>query len=192
MPKLLRLLARLDDGAFLLCQQGDHLVVLDQRQLRRQLLVAQLQRELAQGGKLVAQQLLFPARCEASSERQERVEKAASMLLRLGFDVRSSGPRTLTIHAVPRLLATTASEQLFDAVLLALPDTETMLDGPTLESVLRALVRLVATTEELSEQQALALTSSWDELHQQPLAERRAVVALIEMEELRRKAAARD
>jgi DNA mismatch repair ATPase MutL len=68
-------------------------------------------------GKLVAQPLLFPKRLEVSAAQIALLEAHATLLERLGFELRVAGPRAVTIHALGRSFASGSAELVAAATL---------------------------------------------------------------------------
>jgi DNA mismatch repair protein MutL len=84
---------------------------LDRHRLAARVIELRAKAELARGS-LAAQQLLFPVRLEVAEREQQAVDAHADALARLGFELRSTGPRTVTVHGLPRVWAHGSPEQL--------------------------------------------------------------------------------
>jgi DNA mismatch repair protein MutL len=103
---------------FLLFEDGDSVVFIDAQRAHTLLLLEQTKREWA-SGRLSSQRLLFPVSVQVSATTGERIEQATSLLSRLGFDVRRTGPTSLAVHGVPRVMAGVDPEALLAAPLSA-------------------------------------------------------------------------
>jgi DNA mismatch repair protein MutL len=106
----LRFVAQLRQ-TYLLCEGEDGLYVLDQHAAAERVTFTRLRREY-QSRAVPAQSLLFPTLVEVSSSEVELIEQRGKELAEVGLDVRARGPETVSIHAVPRLLASASPERL--------------------------------------------------------------------------------
>jgi DNA mismatch repair protein MutL len=102
-PPLGRALAQLN-GVFILAQNARGLVLVDMHAAHERVLYERFKRELADGG-MPAQALLVPLALTVSADEADAADAARERLRRLGVELDRSGPQTLTVRAVPPLLA---------------------------------------------------------------------------------------
>lgn len=91
-------------GAFLISEDDEGLVVVDQHALHERLSFESL-RERITAGPLESQRLLVPVVRSVPEATVEAIEEAAPLLRRLGFEVELAGDRRLALLAAPTLLA---------------------------------------------------------------------------------------
>jgi DNA mismatch repair protein MutL len=104
---------------YLVCEGADGLYVLDQHAAAERVLFHRL-RAAFLSRTVATQALLFPLALEVSTEEAGFVEAHADALLALGVDLRTRGARTVTLHAVPRLLERSNPEELARGLLAEL------------------------------------------------------------------------
>jgi DNA mismatch repair protein MutL len=168
-------------GTYLLCEQGDELLLIDQHAAHERVVFERLRRARQMGGAAVkSQRLLFPVSLELDARRAALVEEHALELSRLGFEVRPFGGRSFALLAAPDLAAYGRSalgdgqrdpEQLFGHVL-------DELDEHGRSDALHAQVDLLLATmachaavragDPLDEQKARALLEAMDEVDYSP------------------------
>jgi DNA mismatch repair protein MutL len=102
--------------SFLLCQDGEHLLVIDQHAAQERLLYEKLVRQHETGG-LARQILLFPVLLELDAGELQLVEQFAGQIERLGFDVQHFGGESILIKAVPSLLGDIEPETLLRSLM---------------------------------------------------------------------------
>lgn len=96
---------------YLFCEGPDGIYLLDQHAAAERVTFTRLRRAYA-SREVSAQALLFPVIVEVSPDQVELVERLASEIAHVGLDVRVRGGDTLSIHAVPKLLARGSPERL--------------------------------------------------------------------------------
>lgn len=89
--------------AFLVTQDAEGLVIIDQHALHERVMFETLQTRLAVGP-LESQRQLVPVVFDAEPSSIAGLETLAPLLVRLGIDATASGPRGVAIHAFPTLL----------------------------------------------------------------------------------------
>jgi len=102
--------------SFLLCQDGEHLLVIDQHAAQERLLYEKLLRQHERGG-LARQTLLFPVLLELNAGEIQLIEQFAGQIERLGFDVQHFGGESILIKAVPSLLGDVEPETLLRSLI---------------------------------------------------------------------------
>jgi DNA mismatch repair ATPase MutL len=100
--------------------------LIDRLAARRALIATALERA-RRDGRGQAQRLLFPEVVQADERACAAVTEDAAIAA-IGFELRRAGPRAIGVHAVPRLLAGVAPEQLVTELLRSAP----LGDGPDL------------------------------------------------------------
>jgi DNA mismatch repair protein MutL len=96
---------------YLLCEGTDGIYLLDQHAAAERVTFTRLRRQY-QSRAVPSQSLLFPALVEVSEAEAELVEARNKELSEVGLDVRVRGAGTLSIHGVPKLLASASPERL--------------------------------------------------------------------------------
>lgn len=96
---------------YLLCEGPDGLYLLDQHAAAERVTFTKLRRQY-QSRSVPSQALLFPALVEVSAQEAEIVEGRGKELSEVGLDVRVRGAETVSIHAVPKLLAGGSPERM--------------------------------------------------------------------------------
>ncbi|UCD75466.1 MAG: hypothetical protein JSV91_00825, partial [Phycisphaerales bacterium] len=90
-------------SSFLVTQDEQGLVIIDQHALHERVLFERLKARLDRG-KLESQRLLMPATVDLETYQDEAVEALKPMLERLGIEAELIGPATLAIHSFTSLL----------------------------------------------------------------------------------------
>jgi len=97
--------------SYILCQDGDDLVLIDQHAAHERVGFEQLRQQFYSSG-IKKQNLLFPVVMDfdfrESTQMQQRLDKLAS----LGFDLEPFGGNSFVLKGVPQLLKDSAAEQL--------------------------------------------------------------------------------
>jgi DNA mismatch repair protein MutL len=102
---------------YLLCEGADGLYLLDQHAAAERVTFTKLRRQY-QSRAVPAQSLLFPTMVEVSAQEAELVDSRGKELLEVGLDVRVRGAETVSIHAVPKLLAGGSPERMLRDLLV--------------------------------------------------------------------------
>jgi DNA mismatch repair protein MutL len=96
---------------YLICEGPDGLYVLDQHAAAERVNFDRLRRAY-HARAIPAQSLLFPVLLEVSPDEAELVEQRAEELSRVGLELRVRGADSVSVHAVPKLLARVSPERL--------------------------------------------------------------------------------
>jgi len=105
--------------SYLLCQDGDDLVLIDQHAAHERIGFEHLKASFFGDG-IAQQQLLFPEMLELDFRSAAALEEHGSDLLRLGFDLEPFGGKSFALKAVPALLAAEQAGRLVVDVALEL------------------------------------------------------------------------
>lgn len=97
--------------SYILCQDGDDLVLIDQHAAHERIGFERLRAEYRQG-KLARQALLFPAVLEFDFREAALFQEHLEDLGRLGFEIEPFGGKAFLLKAIPHLLDSSAAEQL--------------------------------------------------------------------------------
>lgn len=121
---------------FIVAQNGDSLVLVDQHAAHERLVYERFKAELA-AGNVPSQALLIPAIVELPEEDCARIEEAIPALERLGLFIERFGPRAVAVRETPALLGQTDIEGLIRDLCdgLAEWDSSTAL-GDRLEAII--------------------------------------------------------
>jgi len=111
------------NGIFILAQNREGLVLVDMHAAHERVLYERMKRALREGG-IASQVLLVPAVVTVPEDVAEEAERARERLHRLGLELDRSGPTTLTVRAVPPLLAQSDLGALVKSLLGAAADDE--------------------------------------------------------------------
>lgn len=97
--------------SFIVCQDGDDLVLIDQHAAHERIGFERLRAEYRKD-RIERQALLFPAMLEFEFREAAQLNEHLGELERLGFELEPFGGRTFALKAVPRLLGDAQAEQL--------------------------------------------------------------------------------
>jgi DNA mismatch repair protein MutL len=103
-------------GVFILSQNADGLVLVDMHAAHERITYERL-KQAQDGEGIRAQPLLVPLALAVSEREADVVEQYADELLALGFDLRRSGPQTVSVRSIPVLLDGVDAGQLVRDVL---------------------------------------------------------------------------
>ncbi len=92
------------NGIFILAQNAHGLVLVDMHAAHERVLYERLKQQLRAGG-VASQALLVPVPVSVPEDVAERADAERERLRRLGLELDRAGPTTLTVRAVPPLLA---------------------------------------------------------------------------------------
>lgn len=106
---------------FLLFEDVDDLVVVDQHAAHERVTYERLRRDLSKGV-IPSQRLLMPHAVDLGPEDAERILNMADDLMTLGLEVTRSGPDRITIHQVPAELTDASPDRLLADMVLALEE----------------------------------------------------------------------
>ncbi|MCE2885686.1 MAG: DNA mismatch repair protein MutL, partial [Planctomycetaceae bacterium] len=90
-------------GGFVVTEDADGIVIVDQHALHERAMFATLLARIAEGP-LESQRLLVPVPVECSAREVELLDEIAPLFQRLGISARAFGPRAVAVEAVPTLL----------------------------------------------------------------------------------------
>ncbi len=141
----LRLVAVLQDR-YLLAEHAGGVVFIARRAARAAALRAVLARA-CRAGSVPAQRLLFPLVVDTEPRVADLVERAGRALGPVGFDLRRSGPASVTVHGIPQPLAAGPAEGLVRAALAALEAGEGLLDDERRAQLFAQLAEATAASE---------------------------------------------
>ncbi|MBN1142394.1 MAG: DNA mismatch repair endonuclease MutL [Deltaproteobacteria bacterium] len=102
--------------SYLLCQEGDDLVILDQHAAHERIGYERLRAEFKNQG-VEKQDLLFPLVLEVSFSEAAVLEQRLAELAQLGFDVEPYGNRSCALRSFPALLTSQQAESALRDVL---------------------------------------------------------------------------
>jgi len=103
-------------GIYILAQNRQGLVLVDMHAAHERIVYERLKESMGDGA-LVAQPLLVPATIRVSSTEADLAEAREAELRRLGFEIRRTGPDSLSVRQVPGLLRNSDVESLIRDVL---------------------------------------------------------------------------
>ncbi len=103
-------------GLFILAQNTQGLVVVDQHAAHERVIYERYKRELQEGG-VPSQSLLTPQAMAVTEDEAEAAEQRAGLLAAAGLQVDRVGPAQLAIRAIPPLLDAAAAGELLREVL---------------------------------------------------------------------------
>jgi DNA mismatch repair protein MutL len=92
------------NGIFILAENQHGLVLVDMHAAHERVLYERLKQQL-RGGSVASQVLLVPVAVSVTEDVADEAERARERLRKLGLELDRSGPSTLTVRAVPPLLA---------------------------------------------------------------------------------------
>lgn len=107
-------------NTYLLLENDDGLLIIDQHALEERILYEKIKENLLNGA-LEKQSLLFPLTLEVSPQEIARLEKVASELTQIGFDVELIGKTSLAVREVPALAKRLNINSFVHDVLTELP-----------------------------------------------------------------------
>ena len=99
------------DDLYILCQNSEGLIVIDQHAAHERLLFEDLRRQYC-SDRIASQHLLFPETVELSLFQAQLVEKYLDELKKMGFSLRHFGGNTYVVSAIPALAGQCAAGEL--------------------------------------------------------------------------------
>jgi DNA mismatch repair protein MutL len=106
-------------GTFLMFDDGDDLVVVDQHAAHERITYEKLRAQL-ESGRIASQRLLTAHQVDLGPAEADRIAGRAEDLGRLGLEVARAGPDRIAIHGVPAELGDVAPDRLLADMLIAL------------------------------------------------------------------------
>ena len=162
---------------YLLCEQGDELLLIDQHAAHERIVFERL-RGAHQQAPLLAQRLLFPTSLEFDPRRVALIAEFSHELTRLGFELQPFGGRSFALQAAPDLgsygrgaTGLRDPETLLRQVLDELEEhgrSETVAARTDLLLATMACHSAVRAGDVLDEPKVRALLSAMDEVHYSP------------------------
>ena len=125
---------------YLVVEEPQGIVVIDQHALHERVLYEQLRERVAQGS-LPTQRLLVPLVLELSPEEKATATENQALLKHLGFEVAPFGGQSLSLQSAPALLPAAKTEETFREVLQQLSQSP---GRPGAEAVLDPVLHLLA------------------------------------------------
>lgn len=153
-------------GSYLLCQEGDDLVLIDQHAAHERIGFERLKAQVGTSG-IEKQALLFPLVLELGAVEFASFSEKLARLESLGFELEEFGQRAFAIKAVPQLLQQVDAEALLRDVageLAAIGSSE--LVDEALDRVLMTMAchTMVRANQVLGREQMLALLRDLDSI----------------------------
>jgi DNA mismatch repair protein MutL len=151
---------------YLVCEAPDEVILIDQHAAHERVAYARLRAAHARR-EVARQRLLFPIPIEVDESAAAAAESGA-LLGALGFEVTRTGPRQVTVHAVPEALKDSDPKPLLRDVLSELSEGAP-LDGGDLERVDHLLATIachsvVRAGDVLGRPEAIALLAQLDDV----------------------------
>jgi DNA mismatch repair protein MutL len=151
---------------YLVCEAPDEVILIDQHAAHERVAYARLRAAHARR-EVARQRLLFPIPIDVDETAASAAESGA-LLGALGFEVTRSGPRQVTVHAVPEALKDSDPKPLVRDVLAELAEG-TPLDGGDLEHLDHLLATIachsvVRAGDVLGRPEAIALLAQLDDV----------------------------
>ncbi|XOF33438.1 MAG: DNA mismatch repair endonuclease MutL [Candidatus Electrothrix sp. YB6] len=106
---------------YLLCEQEDRIVIIDQHAAHERILYQQLRTAYEQRA-VTVQNLLFPAAVELGPDQADTLEQEAETVAALGLTVEFFGDTTWIIKAVPAIVGTLPPQEVLTDILDRLAD----------------------------------------------------------------------
>lgn len=104
------------NNSYILCRQGDALVIVDQHAAHERVRYTEIFREFSEK-KLTSQTLLAPLQMDLSTKEIALFEGVKDLFVRLGFEIEPFGGKTYSIHAVPSHLDQKDLQKAFTGLL---------------------------------------------------------------------------
>ncbi len=150
---------------FLVCQGEDGLYILDQHAAAERVTFDRLRRQ-HRARTVATQQLLVPELVEVTAAEVALVEERAEEALGLGLELRSFGPTTVAVHAVPKLLVRARPARLVRDLLSELSREAARPFGGAVDLALATMAchGSVRAGDKLTAEEATALLRDLDEV----------------------------
>jgi DNA mismatch repair protein MutL len=150
---------------YLVCEGADGLYVLDQHAAAERVTFHRLRTAYA-GRDIASQALLFPVTVAVTPSDVAFVEEEQRALAEIGLDVRTIGPTTIAVHAMPRLLSRAKPENVVRDLIAELTRTGGRAFSNAVDLVLATMAchGSVRAGDRLSAVEAAALLAALDEV----------------------------
>lgn len=159
----LRYLGQYRDS-YLLCQDGDDLVIIDQHAAHERIGFERLKQGWL-AGRVESQSLLFPPVMELNRSESDLVQKHLDDFARFGFELEPFGGHSWVLKAIPQILAKDDAEGLVRDVIDELADlgqSSKLEDAIDKVLITMACHSMVRANQSLSEEQVAALLRQLD------------------------------
>jgi DNA mismatch repair protein MutL len=152
-------------ATFLVCESDDGLYVIDQHAADERRNFDKLRRSFEKRA-VASQQLLVPEVVEVTAEEAATLHEHEEVALRLGMEVRTAGPTSASVHAVPALLSRARPERLLHDLLAELSRAASRPFSGTVDLVLATMAchGSIRAGDALSPEQAQALVAALDDV----------------------------
>jgi DNA mismatch repair protein MutL len=150
---------------YLVCEGADGLYVLDQHAAAERVTFHRLRTAYA-GRDIASQALLFPVTVAVTPSDVAFVEEEQRALAEIGLDVRTIGPTTIAVHAMPRLLSRAKPENVVRDLIAELTRTGGRAFSNAVDLVLATMAchGSIRAGDRLSAVEAAALLAALDEV----------------------------
>lgn len=126
------------DNLYIFCRNHDRFIVIDQHAAHERLLFEDLRKQYL-GGRVAAQNLLFPVTLELTVYQSQLVETNLDQLEAMGFSLRDFGGTTWVLAAVPALAGNSAPQELFFDILEQFGSEASVRGGEALDTILATM-----------------------------------------------------
>ena len=151
-------------NSYLLCQDGDDLLLIDQHAAHERIGFESLKKSFARG-EIEQQCLLFPEMLDLDFRSAQALTEHLEDLARLGFDVEPFGGKSFALKAVPQLLAAGDNARLIVDIALELEQTGSsggLIDKLDAVLILMACHSVIRANQALDPREARALLEQLD------------------------------
>ena len=150
---------------YLVCEGQDGLYILDQHAAAERVTFHRLRRAY-QGRDVATQRLLFPVSVEVTAHDAALVEEQQDRFLQFGIDVRTIGPTTVVVSAIPKILSRVAPEDLVRDLLAEVGRTGGRAFSNAIDLVLATMAchGSIRAGDLISPDEATALLTALDEV----------------------------
>lgn len=180
-------------NSYLLCQDGDDLLLIDQHAAHERIGFESLKRSFSRG-EIEQQCLLFPEMLELDFRSSQALTEHLADLACLGFDVEPFGGKSFALKAVPQLLSASDNRQLIVDIALELEQTGSsggLIDKLDDVLILMACHSVIRANQALDPRESRALLEQLDQVdfkancpHGRPVLQR---LRLVEIERMFRR-----
>ncbi len=126
------------DNLYIFCRNHDRFIVIDQHAAHERLIFEDLRKQYL-GGRVAAQNLLFPVTLELTVYQSQLVEANLDQLEAMGFSLRDFGGTTWVLAAVPALAGNSAPQELFFDIVEQFGSEARTRGGEALDTILATM-----------------------------------------------------
>lgn len=126
------------DNLYIFCRNHDRFIVIDQHAAHERLIFEDLRKQYL-GGRVAAQNLLFPVTLELTVYQSQLVEANLDQLEAMGFSLRDFGGTTWVLAAVPALAGSSAPQELFFDIVEQFGSEASSRGGEALDTILATM-----------------------------------------------------